>query len=94
MAKRITPIDQLAEIRAHIKHLKTEEKKLSDKCIDKYGIGSHEAVKADCTIFESERNTTAWKDLAIKLKATARQISAHTTTKITTTVRTLPKLAK
>ena len=94
MAKRINPIDQLAEIRAHIKHLKKEEKTLSDKCIDKYGIGSHEAVKANATIFESERNSTDWKSLCVKLKATARQIASHTSTKITTTVRTLPKLAK
>ena len=93
MAKKTNPIDELAQVRAHIKALKLSEKALADAVEQTYGLGTHEGVKATATVYESERTTTAWKAIAIKLKASARLISANSETKQSTIVRCTAKLA-
>ncbi len=93
MAKKVNPIDELANVRAHIKALKLQEATLAEACENKYGLGTHEATKATATIYESERNTVAWKAIATKLKATARMIKANTTSKTSVIVRINAKLA-
>lgn len=94
MAKRKNAIDELAELRAFIKDLKTKESTLADKVEGEYGFGTHEGTKATATVFESERNTVAWKDLAMKLGAKPAQIKRATKTTVSTVVRITPKLAR
>jgi len=93
MAKRKNPIDELAELRQFIKDLKTQEKTLADKIENKLGFGTHEGSKATATVFESERNTVAWKEIAMKLGAKPAQIKRATKTTVSTVVRITPKLA-
>jgi hypothetical protein len=93
MAKRKNIIDELAELRAHIKALKADEKALAERAIDKLGVGTHEGTKATGTVYESDRNTVNWRAIAEKLKASAALIRKNTKTSTTTVVRITAKLA-
>jgi len=93
MARRKNIVDELAEIRAHIKALKVDEKALAVRCEDKLGLGTHEGDKAVATVYESERNTVNWRAIAEKLKASAALIRKNTKTSTTTIVRITAKLA-
>jgi hypothetical protein len=93
MAKRKTLIDELAELRHHIKTLKGDEKALAGRTIKALGIGTHEGTKATGTVYESERNTVDWRAIAEKLKATDAMIRKHTKQTSSTIIRVTPKLA-
>lgn len=93
MAKRKNIIDELAEIRAHIKALKADEKALAERTIDKLGVGTHEGTKATGTVYESDRATVNWRAIAEKLKATDAMIRKHTKHTSSTIVRITAKLA-
>lgn len=93
MAKKKTLIDELAELRHHIKTLKGDEKALAGKAIKALGIGTHEGLKATGTVYESERDTVDWKGLALKLGAKPGQIKRATRTTESTIIRVTPKLA-
>ena len=93
MAKRKNIIDELAELRHHIKHLKGDEKTLAGRAIDKLGVGTHEGTRATGTVYESERDTVNWKAIAEKLKATPAMIRKHTKHSSSTIIRVTPKLA-
>lgn len=93
MAKRKNLIDELAELRAHIKALKGDEKALAGRAIEALGVGTHEGLKATGTVYESSRDTVDWKGLALKLGAKPAQIKRATRTTDTTAIRITPKLA-
>lgn len=93
MAKRKNIIDELAELRFHIKRLKGDEKTLAGRAIDKLGVGTHEGTKATGTVYESDRNTVDWRAIAEKLKATEAMIRKHTKKTSSTIIRVTPKLA-
>jgi hypothetical protein len=93
MAKRKNIVDELAELRYHIKRLKADEKVLAGRAIDKLGIGTHDGTKAVGTVYESDRGTVNWKLIAEKLKATDAMIRKHTKHTTTTIIRVTAKLA-
>jgi hypothetical protein len=92
MAKRKTLIDELAELRHHIKTLKGDEKALAGRTIKALGVGTHEGLKASATVYESSRDTVDWKALALRLGAKPAQIKRATRTTESTIVRITPKL--
>jgi hypothetical protein len=91
--KKKTLLLELAELRLFIKTLKGDEKALASRTIEALGIGTHEEPKVTGTVYESVRETVAWKELALKLGAKPAQIKRATRITESLVIRCTPKLA-
>ena len=79
-------VDHLGEIKAQIAELEAREKAVRDE-IASWGKGAYEGDLFRATVSIAERELVDWKAVAMKLEPSRQLITAHTTTKSVTTVK-------